>query len=96
MPLTYQAVVLIVNGNFLILKAVSVFITGIHTLNLSMNLIGSSGWKIISHYLRVGTCFQELITLNIQHNAHPGCSAIVMAVTSALPQLAQFVEGLGL
>ena len=76
----------IVNGNFLVLKA----------LNLSMNFIGSRGWKILSHYLRAGTCFQELVMLNIQHNAQPGCSAVVMAVTSALPRSAQVAERLGL
>ena len=69
----------IVNGNFVVLKA----------LNLSLNHIGSRGWKILSHYLRVGTCFQELIMLNVQHNAHPGGSAVVMAVKSALPGSAQ-------
>ena len=65
-------------------------------LNLSLNYIGSRGWKILSHYLRVGTCFQELIMLNMQHNAQPGCSAVVMAVTSALPRSARFAERLGL
>ena len=70
----------IVNGNFVVLKA----------LNLSLNHIGSRGWKILSHYLRVGTCFQELIMLNVHHNAHPGGSAVVMAVKSALPGSAQF------
>ena len=76
----------IVNGNFMVLKA----------LNLSLNYIGSRGWKILSHYLRVGTCFQELIMLNMQHNAQPGCSAVVMAVTPALPRSAWFAERLGL
>ena len=61
-----------------------------------MNSIGSRGWKILSHYLRVGKCFQELVMLNIQYNAHPGCSAVVMAVTSALPRSAQLAERLGL
>ena len=61
-----------------------------------MNYIGSRGSKILSHYLRVGTCFQERIMLNMQHNAQPGCSAVVMAVTSALPRSAQFAERLGL
>jgi len=54
------------------------------------------GWKILSHYLRVGTCFQELIMLNTQHNAHPGCCAVLMAdIPSALPRSAQFAEQLG-
>lgn len=61
-----------------------------------MNSIGSRGWKILSHYLRVEKCFQELVMLNIQYNAHPGCSAVVMAVTSALPRSAQLAERLGL
>ena len=76
----------IVHGNFLVLQA----------LNLSMNYIGSRGWKILSHYLCGGTCFQGLIMLDMQHDKHPGCSAVVMAVTSALPWSAQFAERLGL
>ena len=43
-----------------------------------------------------GTCFQGLIMLDMQHDKHPGCSAVVMAVTSALPWSAQFAERLGL